>query len=89
MYKVIVYDNRATYPTTDDFGKYLNDHTFKYLEGAIRKFTDYIIDYKAKETKFLYLNKKYSYPSRAYTTIDVTLTDGGCIIDSRTFTIQL
>jgi len=85
MYKVIVYDNMATYPTTDDYGKYLNKHEFKYFEGAVRKFTDYIIDYKAKETE-----DKFSGDFDCkYTTIDVSLTVGGCIIDSRTFTIQL
>ena len=85
MYEVTVYDNRSIFPTTDDYGKYLSKYEFKYLEGAIRKFTDYIIGYKAKETK----DKFSGSFGHNYTTIDVIFTVDGRIIDSRTFTIQL
>ena len=85
MYEVTVYDNWDTYPTIDEYGKYLYKHEFKYLDGAICKFTDYIIGYKAKETK-----DKFSEAfGHNYTTIDVIFSVDGRIIDSRTFTIQL
>ena len=82
MYKVVVYDNRAFYPTND--GININEYTFIHLPRAIRMFVDVTLEYKGMETEDLMCD---GLGENQKTSIDVYLRDDTKIIDKRTFYI--